>query len=263
VRLHAAFASELTPTNASRATRGDQAHQGGQGTLGGQGAPLSKPDIQFDLLTNARDSLKQAVELLAIKDLGLISDDGPARLKHAITNAAHSIELLLKERLHRKNPAFVWENVDKYPSLEARTVTVDTAISRLKNIGGIKLTDNDEKNLRSLRKTRNAIEHYQWNTTEKEARVIVGNALSFAFFFAVEHLGTDLATDFKEDDTWRSLIDELYDFVRAHGARIEAKLREKGEHPSCCDFCGELTVPTRGGSCELCGHWQDVEDDEP
>jgi hypothetical protein len=79
-------------------------------------------------------------------------------LKHAITNAAHSIESLLKERLRQINPAFVWENVDKYPSLEARTVTVDTAISRLKNIGGIKLTDNDEKNLRSLRKTRNAIE---------------------------------------------------------------------------------------------------------
>jgi hypothetical protein len=40
----------------------------------GRGRPLSKqPDIQFDLLTNARDSLKQAVELLALKELGLIS----------------------------------------------------------------------------------------------------------------------------------------------------------------------------------------------
>jgi hypothetical protein len=213
----------------------------------GMGRPLSKqPDIQFDLLANARDSLKRAVELLALKELGLISDDH-ARLKHAITNAARSIELLLKERLRQIDPAFVWEDVDKYPSLEARTVTVDTAISRLKKIGGIRLTPNDEKNLRSLRTTRNAIEHYQWTTTEKEARVIVGNALSFAFFFAVEHLGIDLTTDFKEDDTWRSLIDELYDFVRAHGARIEAKLREKGEHPSSCDSCGELTVPTWGG----------------
>jgi hypothetical protein len=120
-------------------------------------------------------------------------------LKHAITNAAHSIELLLKEQLRQINPAFVWENVDKYPNLEARTVTVDTAISRLRNVGGVKFTDNDEKILRSLRTTRNAIEHYEWNTTEKAARVIVGNALSFAFFFAVENLGTDLAEDFKEE----------------------------------------------------------------
>ena len=214
------------------------------------------PKIQFDLLANARDSLRQAVELLAWKDIG--SDH--ARLKHAITNAAHSIELLLKERLRQVNPALVWENVDKYPSLEARTVTVDTAISRLKNIGGITFTDNDAKNLRSLRTTRNAIEHYEWRTTEKEAKIIVGNALSFAFSFAVEQLGTDLAADFKRDDTWRALIDELNDFVRAHGARIEANLIEKSEFPTCCDACGELTVPMRGGSCELCGHWQAVDD---
>src|SRR6266481_4031605 len=54
---------------------------------------LVSPHIQFDLLTNARDSLRQAVNLLAWKDIR--SDQ--ARLKHAITNAAHSIELLLKE----------------------------------------------------------------------------------------------------------------------------------------------------------------------
>jgi hypothetical protein len=152
------------------------------------------------------------------------------------------------------------EHVDKYPSLEAHTVTVNTAISRLKNIGGVVFSDIDEKNLRSLRRTRNAIEHYEWHTTEKEAKVIVGNALSFAFSFAVEQLGTDLAADFKRDDTWRVLIDESYDFARAHGARIEAKLREKGEFPSCCGECGELTVPMNGGSCELCGHWQMIDD---
>jgi hypothetical protein len=212
--------------------------------------------IQFDLLANARDSLRQAVQLLAWKDI----ESDHARLKHAITNAAHSIELLLKERLRRVNDAFVWENVDKFPNLAARTVTVDTAISRLKNIGGITFTDKDEKILRSLRTTRNAIEHYEWRTSEKEAKVIVGNALSFAFSFAVEHLGTDLAADFKRDDTWRALTEELSEFVRAHGARIEAKLRERGEFPSYCDACGELTAPMSGGTCELCGHWQEVDD---
>ena len=87
-------------------------------------------NIEFDLLNNAKDSLRQAVELLAFKDIG----SNHARLKHAITASAHCIELLLKERLRRVNPAFVWENVDKYPSLEARTVTVDTAISRLSRL---------------------------------------------------------------------------------------------------------------------------------
>jgi hypothetical protein len=166
--------------------------------------------------------------------------------------------VLLKERLRQINPAFVWENVDKYPSLEARTVTVDTAISRLKTIGGLTFTDRDENMLRSLRRTRNAIEHYEWRTTENEAKVIVGNALSFAISFAAEHLETDLAKYFKRDDTWRVLLEELDTFATAHGARIEATFRQKGEDTVYCDVCDQPTVPTYGGSCELCGHWQDV-----
>ena len=211
-----------------------------------------RSQIQFDLLANARDSLTRAVELVAWKDIQ--SED--VRLKHAITNAAHSIELLLKERLKRVHPELVWEGVDK-----ARTVNVDKAISRLMKIGNIELADNDIFILRSLRATRNAIEHYEWNTTVKEAKIIVGNALSFALSFADEHLDADLAAEFKKDDTWHMLIGELYDFARAHAARIEKKLREKGDWPSCCDACGEQTVPMRGRSCELCGHWQVVDDD--
>lgn len=213
--------------------------------------------IVFDLMTNAADSLRQAVELLALKESGT----DHARLKHAITNSAHCVELLLKERLRLINPAFVWENVDRYPNLDARTVTVDTAISRLKAIGGVTISLDDERTLRSLRTTRNAIEHYEWHTSEKEARVIVGHALSFAFGFASDELAIDLAESFKQDDIWNMLRDELYEFARIHGARLEASLRAKGDFPQCCDECGELTVPMRGGSCELCGHWQSIDDD--
>lgn len=213
--------------------------------------------IEFDLLTNATDSLRQAVELLAVKPIG--SDY--AQLKHSITASAHCIELLLKERLRRINPAFVWESVDKYPSLQARTVTVDTAVGRLKSIGNVTFSADDERTLKSLRTTRNAIEHYEWRTTKSEAKVIIGNALSFAFAFAKDELNVDLSSHFKSDDTWRMLLDEVYQFAKAHGARLEARMRTNGEYPECCDECAELTVPMRGGSCELCGHWQSIDDD--
>ncbi len=217
-----------------------------------------KPQIQFDLLSNARDSLRQAVELLAFDEGG----SEHSRLKHAILNSAHCIELLMKERLRQVHAALLWENVDKYPSLEARTVTPDTAITRLKNIGGVTFTAKDEMNLRSLYKTRNAIQHYEWRTTEKEAKVIVGSALSFAFSFASEELSTDLEAPFKRDDTWQTLINELYEFVRIHGERLEAKLAKDGLYQPYCDECGYPAVPPRGGSCELCGHWQNVNDDD-
>ena len=91
--------------------------------------------------------------------------------------------------------------------------------------------------------------------------MIVSSALSFAFGFARDELAFDLADFFKQDDTLTMLRDELHEFARIHGARLEAQLRAKGEHPQCCDECGELKVPMRGGSCELCGHWQSIEDD--
>ena len=139
-------------------------------------------------------------------------------------------------------------------------MTVDTAISRLKSIGNVQLSENDERSLKSLRTTRNAIEHYEWRASEKEAKIIVGHALSFAIDFAHHELGVDLSGGFKSDDTWRMLLDELYEFSKAHGARLEARFLAKGEYPNCCDECGELTVPMRGGSCELGGHWQSIEE---
>ncbi len=213
--------------------------------------------IKFDLLSNAKDSLHQAVELLAWKDIG----DHHSRLKHAIVSAAHAVELLLKEKLRQTNPAFIWENVDKYPSLEARTVSVDTAISRLKQIAGVPLSEQDIEHIKSLRKTRNAIEHYEWLTTEAEAQIIVGNALSFAFAFCKNELGTDLSADLKRDDTWRVFIDGLYEFSKAYASRIEAQFQRQGQNTVCCNSCGQMTVPILGRNCELCGHWQDVDRD--
>jgi len=126
----------------------------------------AKSPIQFDLVSNARDSLRRAVDLIAWGDL--TSDH--ATLKHAITNATHAIELLLKERLRREHPAFVWQNVDKYRSLQALTVTPDTAVTRLITICNVAFTASDRANLLALRTTRNAIEHYEWRASEERRK---------------------------------------------------------------------------------------------
>ena len=216
-----------------------------------------KKKINFDLLSNADDSIRQTVELLAWEQDSGDRKAKHSRLKRAIMFSAHSIELLLKEKLRQANPAFVWENVDKYPSLDARTVTVDTAISRLNRICGVTLSSDDATTLRSLRSTRNAIEHYEWNTTEYEARLIIGAALSFAFSFAREQLNVDLTKQFQKDATWEQLLSELSEFHRAYKDRLETRLKAHGVFTVDCDRCGASTV-TPGGSCELCGHWQDT-----
>jgi hypothetical protein len=122
-------------------------------------------------------------------------------LNHAIVVTAHVIELLLKERLQRVHPSLVWEDVDKSPRLDARTVGVEKAINRLSQIGGITLKDADAKIVKSLRNARNAIEHLSWKTTRAEANLIVAQGLSFAIQFAATHLGSDIANHFRDDDT--------------------------------------------------------------
>ena len=61
--------------------------------------------LHFDLIENAKDSLRHAIECLSSYEH--ISN---VALKRAIVSSAHCLELLLKERIRRLHTAFVWEN---------------------------------------------------------------------------------------------------------------------------------------------------------
>jgi len=213
---------------------------------------LRKPaEIKFDLLTNAQDSFDGAINLIAWKD----NNCDKSSLKHALSMIAHAIELLLKERLRKSHPAFIWENVDKYPSLEAKTVSCRVALNRLKSISGLKFDDTDLKNLDSLINTRNAIEHFEWNASVKESKTILGVAISFLIDFAKNELNLDLTENHKNDDTWKCLIDELREFADAHGKKLEKRMLDSGKQADYCGYCGQFTLDTDGVGCNLCGHW--------
>jgi hypothetical protein len=212
--------------------------------------------VSFGLVGNATDSFRQAVELWAFED----SVPEPSVLKHSILAAAHCVELLLKERLRQVHPAFVWENVDRYPNLDARTVTSAGAVSRLEAVAGLQISAADQQLLKDLRVTRNAIEHYEWTASQREARHIVASALSFACDFALAELDLDLAAQHKGDDTWRELISRLDEFAVDHSARVERRLRDRGEAALVCEECGAEAVTFSGGSCLVCGHWQEPDD---
>lgn len=214
--------------------------------------------ITFELIENAIDSVAHAIELMAWKDIV----DERSRLKQAILSIAHGVELLLKERLRRVHPSLVWEDVDKYPRLDARTVGVDKAIHRLRSIGAVVLDEADIALIKSLRNTRNAIEHFSWQTTRQEATLIVGQALSFAVDFAQQHLNYNIAHRFKRDDTWLQLVENSAAFVKAHTERHERRV-PSGEYYYQCDFCNAMTISRYGGACPICGHWNHVDNDEP
>lgn len=215
--------------------------------------------IEFDLLANAADSIQRAIELVAWGD-----DQGePRRLKQAVQAIAHGVELLLKERLKRVHPALLWENVDKYPNLAARTVTAEGAMGRLVNIGGLSFAEADIELIRSLRSTRNAIEHYSWTTTKHEADQIVGRGLAFALFFSKAELGfVFFGYHTRKDDTFASLLSANREFAAAFSARDSAAIAPDARIENLCSFCRAVSVNQNTGACRLCGHWNPYEADE-
>lgn len=223
--------------------------------------------IEFDLLGNAGDSLERALELIAWGD----QQHEARRLKQAVQSVAHAIELLLKERLRRLHPSLIWENVDKYPNLSARTVGADLAALRLKTIGGLSFATPDIELLRSLRATRNAIEHFAWVTTKPEADAIVGRALEFAFHFARTELSIEyLDYGAYKDGTYHDLISANPEFGQAVARRkLHIEAPQDGD-TLFCPFCRAKAVDAITKACRICGHWEperqgfeDMDDDIP
>ncbi|MFO3797941.1 MAG: hypothetical protein ACK8QZ_11795 [Anaerolineales bacterium] len=209
--------------------------------------------IDFDLLSNAQDSLDRALELVAWGD----QQHDARRLKQAIQAVAHAIELLLKERLRQLHPSLVWEQVDRYPSLNARTVSSELAAQRLKSIGNIEIEARDLELLRSLRATRNAIEHFSWSTTKSEADAIVGKSLEFAFHFASKELGVDyLDYSAHRDGTYATLVSSSPDFVAARDQRNQKGSSNSDVEPLTCSVCRGKSVDPVTRGCRLCGHWE-------
>lgn len=211
--------------------------------------------IEFDLLSNARDSIDHAIELVA---WGVnVGQPEPRRLKQAIQSIAHGVELLLKERLKQIHPSLLWENVDKYPNLNARTVTAEGAMSRLTNIGGIAFEQRDIELIRSLRATRNAIEHHVWTTTKQEADSIIGKALEFSLHFSKSELGYDFfGYRARKDDSLEALIKSNASLADAMIKRLSPKEIDSINQPRVCAHCRAKAVDPATSACRLCGHWQ-------
>ena len=206
---------------------------------------------KFDLIENAKDSLSHAVEHLTKKKKLTASD-----LKRVILDVAHVVELILKERIRRIHPAFIWENIDKYPSSTAQTVGTEKAINRLLNLEGIALSVDSKKTLSICRRIRNSIEHYEFEIEFKKTRAIVGRILSFIFLFSKSHLKLDMEADFKRDDRWNALI-AIYEFWEAHSKAVESQLLEEGADVCECPACGALTYNLSETECVFCGHMEE------
>lgn len=208
--------------------------------------------IKFSLIENALDSLEHAIEHLT-------AEGGPSPLDHkrVIIDVAHVVELLLKERLRMIHPSFVFENIDKYTTLDAHTVSSSKAVTRLEKLGSIEFDESDKQALKIIRDTRNNIEHYEFKFNEKESRAVIGSVLVFIFKFSLNELGLDWSDRRINDPKWIKLK-EYAGFFEAQKQFLFDSIDIEGVCTIECSVCHVELFDVEAEVCLLCGYREDV-----
>lgn len=207
---------------------------------------------KFNLIENANDSLTHAIE-----HMGPVRQNKGGDWKRIIVDFAHVVELLFKEKLRRIHPAFVYSNVDKYPSSDAHTVGAELAFKRLQKIGDITFSQVDISAITTAREKRNEIEHYEFKITDQEAKVLVGKVLSFILQFAEVHLNIDWKSTHLRPGKWY-VLSQYTEFYEGLLMQANEKIKKNDIDVISCSSCHSETFDIDEKICLLCGHKEEV-----
>lgn len=208
----------------------------------------------FNLVENAKDSLCHAIE-----HLGPVNKNSTGDWKRIIVDLAHVVELLLKERLRRIHPAFVYRNIDKHSVNNPFTVGSELAFHRLQTIGGISFSKADSNAVKSAREKRNEIEHFEFSIGIHEAQVIVGQVLSFILKFAEEELGLEWTSLCFRGGKWGVLY-EYKEFYKTLQNTVQEKINDNEISVIECTSCHNESIDIDNEECLICGHKEEVLD---
>ncbi|MCX4546612.1 hypothetical protein [Streptomyces sp. NBC_01565] len=185
------------------------------------GLRLGPPQLDFPPVPNGVDYLLSVVHHLN-EDTG----GSPRDIKYAVLHLQAAAEVLLKARLLREH----WTLVFKDPGAATRkkkddfsfeSCTTTEAVTRLRNIAHIAITDAEAKALKDLTRDRNALQHYglTHNARAVEARAAV------VLDFLVRFLDESLLPELHEEE--RTRIRRPMDEVRSGLTAIEAFVGER------------------------------------
>lgn len=184
--------------------------------------------LEFSLYENGIDSIRHAVEHY------VSLDDEMRRFKYAILHLAQGTALILKERLRREHPHFVFVDVLG----GKKTVDVKTSLDRLEKIAGLDMSDSRER-IMELADLRNQIEHYAVVLTGEDAIRIIGQTIPFLGRFLANELASNLAGEL--GPLWPAVlsIEDGYKHMIASAKRHIASCDAKSFY---CERCGDDTA---------------------
>lgn len=207
---------------------------------------------KFNLIENASDSLEHA-----LRHMGPIEEKGLGNWKRIIVDLAHVVELLFKEKLRQIHPAFVFTNIDKYPSPIQHTVSSELACKRLQNIGGIQFSDDDLNAIQTARGKRNEIEHFEFSISDQEAKTLVGQVLLFVINFSEEYLSLDWKSKHLKENSF-AILYSYTEFYSEYLRVAYEKIEKEDIATIKCTSCHSLTYDIDNEICLVCSHEEDV-----
>jgi hypothetical protein len=186
--------------------------------------------LQLNLYENAIDSITHSIE-------HYINDPvEERRYKYAILHLAQGAFLILKERLSKEHPNYIYPGITNTD----KTVDVNLCIVRLRKVAGVAIDDDVEKMLLELANTRNDIEHYEMDLQKATVDSLIARAVTFLVDFVADELGRSFPDEIGRD-TWDALQSIMG--YRQHAISIaRAKILASGDSAYYCQKCQAETA---------------------
>lgn len=228
------------------------------------------------LLENGLDYILHSCENLnIIENRNTTVSDNNLAYKYLVRDLISGVEIIFKYRLQLDNWTFIVEKLDvitmdKFQKGDFKSIDLEEAIKRLKNLCDIDIKPQDKENFKKLKKIRNMIEHFCFVITTDQEKIdfaiLINNCLSAIINFID---GDEL--NFKEKFT--TTEKEMYEKIKEKLGNLGEFLAQRYDEilalypnnnfvrcPNCQFDCLDIEEDKDTNKCLLCLYEKEKKD---
>jgi hypothetical protein len=209
-------------------------------------------EIKLTLFDNSHTFTKEALSK------AVLAETDSTQWQFAVFCLVQAIELLLKERLRAEHATLIYADVDK----RRNTVTLDQAVSRLKEIAHVQFSPDDLETLKVASHWRNLVVHFEFQFSVQELKSVFGKLFGFLSQFHQTHLGQSIQT-YLPDDLWDEAI-SINEYGKELFGRAQLRIQQENIDSNLvwtCNHCGweSFVIQDDLCLCLVCGHQEGVD----
>lgn len=225
-------------------------------------------ELKFTMFENGLDFILSSLEYLINAEEEAIEEKKMRNLKYSILNLSSGTELILKSRLYSEHWTYIFQDMNKANRKDLvkgkiKSVDSNTTIDRLGRLCDITFNEEEKDQLRTLRETRNKIEHYEVKENLLSVQSIVNKVLTILFNFISSNdeklYSSDIEQFEKEKNINQLIILKLSKIQEHYKSAVKmAEVSVKNSMYNCvvCPKCTEKVLiigePEGESNCYLC-----------